>query len=598
MEATSTQNITTIKPLLSLEDKLLARLESLRQSKVKSATLSDETSRAWIAKNLALIGVPSKLLDYCVEILEYMGDMRLVWLHLQECTGCSESLLRTEEPGFDTLIFDIFKLHYHDLILAASGHNSQKVLESISQTPYILLVEGSVSMGAQEQYITLAGKSGYEEAAHLIAHAQAVLAVGTCSSYGGIQSAHPNPTNSFALYEVFPQEIMHIPGCPPSDKNIIGNLLYVYLLGELPPLDELKRPLWAYAKSVHDLCERRGAFLAGDFVQSFDDPSMAQGYCLYKVGCKGPYSFNNCPKVKFNAKTSWPVQAGHGCIGCSEPNFWDNFGLIEKPISNESIKGFVPKFPPRLEPRITEVAYRDESALLEEVRINGGVLLDLDSSVVSYAVQKVDSSVSLESTESLEPVLMRYELAAMEANPALMLSTLESKGKQGSRLAQNYKTYLESSFARVRTLPTTSHSTNDLLAWLGGCYGLLEGLESLEDLAQAGAELLAKAEQFAYPHISPLGFKCKESSEMITLDSSKALNNMLAYRIGGLDSYGVCFSIAGDLGSAFADLLLKWQTQGSIYVRGKMTTSKPFMRALAKPLHTKHTIIIAQIQDA
>lgn len=586
MEATSTQNITTIKPLLSLEDKLLARLESLRQSKVKSATLSDETSRAWIAKNLALIGVPSKLLDCCVEILEYMGDMRLVWLHLQECTGCSESLLRTEEPGFDTLIFDIFKLHYHDLILAASGHNSQKVLESISQTPYILLVEGSVSMGAQEQYITLAGKSGYEEAAHLIAHAQAVLAVGTCSSYGGIQSAHPNPTNSFALYEVFPQEIMHIPGCPPSDKNIIGNLLYVYLLGELPPLDELKRPLWAYAKSVHDLCERRGAFLAGDFVQSFDDPSMAQGYCLYKVGCKGPYSFNNCPKVKFNAKTSWPVQAGHGCIGCSEPNFWDNFGLIEKPISNESIKGFVPKFPPRLEPRITEVAYRDESALLEEVRINGGVLLDLDS------------SVSLESTESLEPVLMRYELAAMEANPALMLSTLESKGKQGSRLAQNYKTYLESSFARVRTLPTTSHSTNDMLAWLGGCYGLLEGLESLEDLAQAGAELLARAEQFAYPHISPLGFKCKESSEMITLDSSKALNNMLAYRIGGLDSYGVCFSIASDLGSAFADLLLKWQTQGSIYVRGKMTTSKPFMRALAKPLHTKHTIIIAQIQDA
>lgn len=586
MEATSTQNITTIKPLLSLEDKLLARLESLRQSKVKSATLSDETSRAWIAKNLALIGVPSKLLDCCVEILEYMGDMRLVWLHLQECTGCSESLLRTEEPGFDTLIFDIFKLHYHDLILAASGHNSQKVLESISQTPYILLVEGSVSMGAQEQYITLAGKSGYEEAAHLIAHAQAVLAVGTCSSYGGIQSAHPNPTNSFALYEVFPQEIMHIPGCPPSDKNIIGNLLYVYLLGELPPLDELKRPLWAYAKSVHDLCERRGAFLAGDFVQSFDDPSMAQGYCLYKVGCKGPYSFNNCPKVKFNAKTSWPVQAGHGCIGCSEPNFWDNFGLIEKPISNESIKGFVPKFPPRLEPRITEVAYCDESALLEEVRINGGVLLDLDS------------SVSLESTESLEPVLMRYELAAMEANPALMLSTLESKGKQGSRLAQNYKTYLESSFARVRTLPTTSHSTNDMLAWLGGCYGLLEGLESLEDLAQAGAELLARAEQFAYPHISPLGFKCKESSEMITLDSSKALNNMLAYRIGGLDSYGVCFSIASDLGSAFADLLLKWQIQGSIYVCGKMTTSKPFMRALAKPLHTKHTIIVAQIQDA
>lgn len=586
MEATSTQNITTIKPLLSLEDKLQARLADLRQSKTKSVCLSDEGSRAWIAKNLALIGVPSKLLECCVEILEYMGDMRLVWLHLQECTGCSESLLRTEEPGFDTLIFDVFRLHYHDLVLAASGHNAQAILESIAQTPYILLVEGSVSMGAQEEYITLGGKSGYAEAAHLIQHAQAVFAVGTCSSYGGIQSAHPNPTNSFALHEVFSQEIMHIPGCPPSDKNIIGNLLYVYLLGELPPLDELKRPLWAYAKSVHDLCERRGAFLSGDFVESFDDPAMAQGYCLYKVGCKGPYTFNNCPKVKFNAKTSWPVQAGHGCIGCSEPNFWDNFGLIEKPISNASIQGFVPKFAPRLEldSITTRAEYFDESALLEEVRANSGVLLDLDSSVV-YRIAQSDST------------LVRYELAPMEINPALMLSTLESKGKQGARLVENYKAALESAYTSVRALPSTSLSSSDLLAWLGGYYGLLEGLESLEMLAQAGAELLAKAEQFAYPHISPLGFKCKESSEMITLDSSKALNNMLAYRIGGLDSYGVCFSIASDLGSAFADLLLKWQIQGSIYVRGKMTTSKPFMRALAKPLHTKHTIIIAQIQD-
>lgn len=591
-----------IKPSVSLEDRLQARLADLRQSKTKSVCLSDEVSHAWIAKNLALIGVPSKLLECCVEILEYMGDMRLVWLHLQECTGCSESLLRTEEPGFDTLIFDVFRLHYHDLVLAASGHNAQAILESIVQTPYILLVEGSVSMGAQEEYITLGGKSGYEEAAHLIQHAQAVFAVGTCSSYGGIQSAHPNPTNSFALHEVFSQEIMHIPGCPPSDKNIIGNLLYVYLLGELPPLDELKRPLWAYAKSVHDLCERRGAFLSGDFVESFDDPAMAQGYCLYKVGCKGPYTFNNCPKVKFNAKTSWPVQAGHGCIGCSEPNFWDNFGLIEKPISNASIQSFVPKFAPRLElDSITTMAeYVDESALFEEVRANSGVLLDLDSSVVYRSVQKVDSSASLESTESksLGSSLVRYELAPMEINPALMLSTLESKGKQGARLAENYKAALKSAYASVRTLPSTSLSSNDLLAWLGGYYGLLEGLDSLQELPQAGRELMDKAGQFAYPHISPLGFKWKESGDTLVLDSSKALSNILAYRIGGLDSYGVCFSIVSDLGGAFADLLTKWQVQGAIYLQGELFACAPFARALLKPLRTRHKLIIAQAQGA
>lgn len=442
-------------------------------------------------------------------------------------------------------------------------------------------------MGAQEEYITLGGKSGYAEAAHLIQHAQAVFAVGTCSSYGGIQSAHPNPTNSFALHEVFSQEIMHIPGCPPSDKNIIGNLLYVYLLGELPPLDELKRPLWAYAKSVHDLCERRGAFLSGDFVESFDDPAMAQGYCLYKVGCKGPYTFNNCPKVKFNAKTSWPVQAGHGCIGCSEPNFWDNFGLIEKPISNASIQGFVPKFAPRLEldSITTRAEYLDESALLEEVRANSGVLLDLDSSVV-YRIAQSDSA------------LVRYELAPMEINPALMLSTLESKGKQGARLVENYKATLESAYTSVRALPSTSLSSSDLLAWLGGYYGLLEGLESLQELLQAGRELMDKAGQFAYPHISPLGFKWKESGDTLVLDSSKALSNILAYRIGGLDSYGVCFSIVSDLGSAFADLLGKWQVQGAIYLQGELFACAPFARALLKPLRTRHKLIIAQAQGA
>ncbi|MCG3720534.1 hydrogenase small subunit, partial [Aliarcobacter butzleri] len=120
----------------------------------------------------------------------------------------------------------------------------------------------------------------------------------------------------------------------PSEKNIVGTLLHYILYGTLPSLDVYNRPKWAYGLRIHDLCERRGHFDAGEFVEEFGDEGAKKGYCLYKVGCKGPYTFNNCSKNKFNSHTSWPIQAGHGCIGCSEPNFWDTMGPFEEPVAN------------------------------------------------------------------------------------------------------------------------------------------------------------------------------------------------------------------------------------------------------------------------
>ena len=104
------------------------------------------------------------------------------------------------------------------------------------------------------------------------------------------------------------------------------------MFNEAPALDVYNRPKWAYGLRIHDLCERRGHFDAGEFVQSFGDEGAKNGYCLYKVGCKGPYTFNNCSKERFNSHTSWPIQAGHGCIGCSEPNFWDTMRPFEEPL--------------------------------------------------------------------------------------------------------------------------------------------------------------------------------------------------------------------------------------------------------------------------
>ena len=168
--------------------------------------------------------------------------------------------------------------------------------------------------------------------------AAAIISVGTCSSFGGIQAAAPNPTGAKGVDKVMDKPVINVPGCPPSAKNIVGTILNVILFGELPAVDNFNRPKFAYGLRIHDLCERRGHFDAGEFVEDFGDNAAENGFCLYKVGCKGPYTFNNCSREKFNQHTSWPVQAGHGCIGCSEPDFWDTMAPYEEPLADKKFE--------------------------------------------------------------------------------------------------------------------------------------------------------------------------------------------------------------------------------------------------------------------
>jgi hydrogenase small subunit len=81
--------------------------------------------------------------------------------------------------------------------------------------------------------------------------------------------------------------------------------------------------MFAYGKRIHDSCERRAHFDGGQFVEAWGDEGHRSGYCLFKLGCKGPATFHNCPQIGWNGNTSWPIGCGHPCIGCSEPRFWD-----------------------------------------------------------------------------------------------------------------------------------------------------------------------------------------------------------------------------------------------------------------------------------
>ena len=337
------KNDTLFKTLSSRIDELsaLPKLDDEKSitSMIEEKGFSRREFMGWAGAMTSMLMLPASFTPLVAKAVEVADRLPLVWLHMAECTGCSESLLRTSSPTIDSLIFDYISLEYHETIMAASGWQAEQNLESAMKRykgQYILMVEGGIPHGESDFYLTVGahGKTGQQHAIEAANDAAAIFAIGTCSSFGGVQAAAPNPTNAQPLSRVTDKPVINVPGCPPSESNIVGTLLHFILYGTLPALDVFNRPKWAYGLRIHDACERRGRFDAGEFVQQFGDTGAKDGYCLYKVGCKGPYTFNNCSKQKFNQGTSWPIQSGHGCMGCSEPDFWDTMGITHEPLAN------------------------------------------------------------------------------------------------------------------------------------------------------------------------------------------------------------------------------------------------------------------------
>ncbi len=328
---------------LRLEE--LEKMPRMDQSKtitevIEEKGFSRREFMKWATATCALLALPAEFTPLVAKAAELADRLPIIWLHMAECTGCSESLLRSDAPSIDSLIFDHISLEYHETLMAAAGWQAEENLENAMKKykgRYVLMVEGGVPIANEGSFLTIGGhaKRGKDIAIEASNDAAAIFAIGTCSSFGGVQAAIPNPTGAVGLSEVTNKPVINVPGCPPSEKNIVGTLLHFLLYGTLPALDAFNRPKWAYKHRIHDLCERRGHFDAGEFVEQFGDEGAKNGYCLYKVGCKGPYTFNNCSKNKFNQGTSWPVQAGFGCMGCSEPDFWDTMGTVGEPLKDK-----------------------------------------------------------------------------------------------------------------------------------------------------------------------------------------------------------------------------------------------------------------------
>ena len=227
--------------------------------------------------------------------------------------------------------------------MVPSGHQAEKSLhDSVAKNEgkFVLVVEGAIPTADNGIHCKIAGRTAMDILADVGPKAAAIIAMGTCASFGGIQAAAPNPTGARGVQDLVSGiPIINLPGCPPNPITFLGTVLHYLTFKRLPKTDQLGRPLFAYGLRIHDHCERRAHFDEGRFAEEFGDFGHRNGYCLYKVGCKGPETFSNCPAARFNDVDVWPVSVGHGCVGCTEPNFWDSMTPFYERLPQVSIPG-------------------------------------------------------------------------------------------------------------------------------------------------------------------------------------------------------------------------------------------------------------------
>lgn len=325
----------------------LRAMQPVNRLDLKEILEENGTSRRdfmkWVSATTAMLMLPSMFTPLVAEAAELMNRAPVIWLELQDCAGNSEALLRADGPKIDEIVLDLISLEFHETLMAPAGFQAEKQLENAMETfkgKYILFVEGSIPMGMDGHYGTIgaSGETFYEHLMRVAKDAAAIVAVGSCATFGGIPAAAPNPTGAVGVMDVVKgKPIINIPACPANPANMVGVIMHYVLTGQIPELDSLLRPKFAFGYRIHDNCERRAHFDAGEYVEEWGDEGAKNNFCLYKMGCKGPMTFNNCSIVRYNEAVNWPIGVGRGCIGCSEPDFWDKYAY-ERPMANADIK--------------------------------------------------------------------------------------------------------------------------------------------------------------------------------------------------------------------------------------------------------------------
>jgi hydrogenase small subunit len=290
----------------------------------------------------AMLGLSTAVTPDLAKAIQQIRRPSVIWLQLQECTGCVESVIRTSEPTIGDLVLELISLDYQHTLMAAAGEASERAKAeamAANRGQYLLVVTGSVPLNENGIYTTIGGRTAKELLEEAAEGAAAIIAVGACAHWGSVQAARPNPTGAVGVSQVVGNKpVVNIAGCPPIADVVTATIVHYLTFGRMPELDQEGRPLFAYGARIHDQCPRRANFDAGQFVERFDDEAARKGWCLYHVGCKGPATFSPCPIFMWNSGTNWPIGAGHPCIGCTEVGFWDSMAPFYGRLPN--VAGF------------------------------------------------------------------------------------------------------------------------------------------------------------------------------------------------------------------------------------------------------------------
>jgi len=281
----------------------------------------------------SLMALPPSAGRAMAEAMAAQRRPSVIWLSFQECTACTMTITRSHAPTLEGMIFEMISLDYQENLMAAAGHQAKEAMQTAMKEnagKYVLMINGSIPLDIDGAYSCIAGRSNLDILKEAAAGAAVIVAVGSCAAFGGIPKAKPDPTGAVSVPDLIKDKpIVNIPGCPPIPVVMTGVLAHYLTFGSLPELDKLGRPKAFYGETIHDRCYRRPFYDQGKFAKTFDDEGARKGWCLFELGCKGPVTYNACATTKWNGGTSWPVEGGHGCIGCSEPDFWDAGGFYK-----------------------------------------------------------------------------------------------------------------------------------------------------------------------------------------------------------------------------------------------------------------------------
>lgn len=318
----------------------------------------------------ALLGLSEAMIPQIARALEAMvqGKPPIIWIQGQSCSGCSVSLLNSNYPMIAEVVLDKLSIRYHPTIMASAGYKAIEAIEDSKKEnkgKYVLVVEGPVPKNEGGEYCTFGLGNGKKELMgntvpddkpiiewmhELVPDAAAVMAVGNCASFGGIPAANASVTGATAVKDIVSEidkkkPVVNVGGCPAHPDWTIGSALEALLAisgqGKLD-LDSYNRSRTFFGKLIHENCERRAAFDAGLFLEDWNNQNPDLKLCLFKMGCKGPVTYADCPTRRWNSQVNWCVGANAPCHGCAEPTFYKDLSPLYEPLPNVDIVGISP----------------------------------------------------------------------------------------------------------------------------------------------------------------------------------------------------------------------------------------------------------------